>query len=187
MEQRVQCVSLDLMQSTWLTVSNLDLRLGQAATLTNLVTQIHCAVLFLIIKQYASSMSCIYLNWLFLNNCQGFQLNYLVCYLKDELLWAAAWLYRATNNHYYLQNTVDYAIDLGGTGNAVRIFSWDNKYAGLQILLSKVLLISEQMMSCYVIFLGIDQQADLSRLDIGPTLKGSTWAWKEPTTGPIVA
>ncbi|KAJ8435551.1 hypothetical protein Cgig2_015406 [Carnegiea gigantea] len=59
---------------------------------------------------------------------------------SDELLWAAGWLYRATNNHYYLQYTVDYAIDLGGTGNAVRIFSWDNKYAGLQILLSKVLL-----------------------------------------------
>lgn len=59
---------------------------------------------------------------------------------SDELLWAAAWLYRATNNDYYLQYSVTNAVEFGGTGNAVKIFSWDNKYAGLQILLSKVLL-----------------------------------------------
>ncbi|GAB4842798.1 hypothetical protein Ancab_012776 [Ancistrocladus abbreviatus] len=58
----------------------------------------------------------------------------------DELLWAAAWLYRATGNNYYLQYAVDNAVSMGGTGCAVRMFSWDNKYAGLQILLSKVLL-----------------------------------------------
>lgn len=58
--------------------------------------------------------------------------------LKDELLWAAAWLNRATGNDYYLQYAVNNAGDMGGTGNAVRIFSWDNKFAGLQVLLSKV-------------------------------------------------
>ncbi|KAK9663807.1 hypothetical protein RND81_14G000100 [Saponaria officinalis] len=58
----------------------------------------------------------------------------------DELLWAAAWLYRATNDNYYLEYATNNAVDLGGTGNAVDIFSWDNKYAGLQILMSKVLL-----------------------------------------------
>ncbi|KAK9274534.1 hypothetical protein L1049_021783 [Liquidambar formosana] len=59
---------------------------------------------------------------------------------SDELLWAAAWLYRATNDEYYLKYVVDNAVSMGGTGWAVREFSWDNKYAGVQILLSKVLM-----------------------------------------------
>lgn len=58
--------------------------------------------------------------------------------MKDELLWAAAWLYLATNDQYYLKYVVDNAVSLGGTGWAVTEFSWDNKYAGLQVLLTKV-------------------------------------------------
>ncbi|CDP16869.1 unnamed protein product [Coffea canephora] len=59
---------------------------------------------------------------------------------SDELLWAATWLYRATDDEYYLKYVVDNAVPMGGTGWAVREFSWDTKYAGIQILLSKVLL-----------------------------------------------
>ncbi|CAN6675247.1 unnamed protein product [Malus baccata var. baccata] len=59
---------------------------------------------------------------------------------SDELLWAAAWLFEATNDKYYLKYVVDNAVYMGGTGWAVKEFSWDNKYAGVQILLSKVLL-----------------------------------------------
>ncbi|KAL1806818.1 hypothetical protein ACET3Z_029886 [Daucus carota] len=59
---------------------------------------------------------------------------------EDELLWAAAWLYQATKEDYYLKYAVDNAVSMGGTGWAVKQFSWDNKYAGVQILLSKVLL-----------------------------------------------
>ncbi|KAF2321613.1 hypothetical protein GH714_000638 [Hevea brasiliensis] len=59
---------------------------------------------------------------------------------SDELLWAAAWLYRATDDEYYLKYVVDNALYMSGTGWAVKEFSWDNKYAGLQILLSKILL-----------------------------------------------
>ncbi|XP_065866470.1 endoglucanase 5 [Euphorbia lathyris] len=59
---------------------------------------------------------------------------------SDELLWAAAWLYRATNEEYYLKYVIDNAVYMGGTGWAVKEFSWDNKYAGVQILLSKILL-----------------------------------------------
>ncbi|KAK9117871.1 hypothetical protein Scep_015964 [Stephania cephalantha] len=59
---------------------------------------------------------------------------------QDELLWAAAWLFRATGDEYYLKYVVDNAASMGGTGWAVGEFSWDNKYAGLQILLAKVLL-----------------------------------------------
>ncbi|CAN0909125.1 Endoglucanase 5 [Linum grandiflorum] len=59
---------------------------------------------------------------------------------SDELLWAAAWLYRSTGDDYYLKYVVDNAASMGGTGWGVKEFSWDNKYAGVQILLSKILL-----------------------------------------------
>ncbi|XP_039068772.1 endoglucanase 5-like [Hibiscus syriacus] len=59
---------------------------------------------------------------------------------SDELLWAATWLFRATGEKQYLKYVVDNAVYMGGTGWAVKEFSWDNKYAGVQILLSKVLM-----------------------------------------------
>ncbi|KAL8100565.1 endoglucanase 5-like [Apium graveolens] len=59
---------------------------------------------------------------------------------EDELLWAAAWLYQATREDYYLKYVADNAVSMGGTGWAVQQFSWDNKYGAVQILLSKVLL-----------------------------------------------
>lgn len=59
---------------------------------------------------------------------------------SDELLWAAAWLCRATDDEYFLKYVVDNAVYMGGTGWAVKEFSWDNKYAGVQILLSQILL-----------------------------------------------
>ncbi|KAF7144693.1 hypothetical protein RHSIM_Rhsim04G0167400 [Rhododendron simsii] len=55
----------------------------------------------------------------------------------DELLWAAAWLFRATKDVYYLKYVAKNAASMGGTEWAAREFSWDNKYAGIQILLSK--------------------------------------------------
>ncbi|KAJ0237391.1 Endoglucanase 3 [Hirschfeldia incana] len=51
---------------------------------------------------------------------------------KDELLWGAAWLHRATNNEYY----INFIKSLGG-GDQPDIFSWDNKYAGAYVLLSR--------------------------------------------------
>uniref|UniRef100_M8D2G9 cellulase n=1 Tax=Aegilops tauschii TaxID=37682 RepID=M8D2G9_AEGTA len=59
---------------------------------------------------------------------------------QDELLWGAAWLYEATGDEDYLDYVARNAEAFGGTGWAVREFSWDNKYAGVQVLLSKVLL-----------------------------------------------
>nr|CAB3486157.1 unnamed protein product [Digitaria exilis] len=58
---------------------------------------------------------------------------------QDELLWAAAWLYEATADEEYLRYVSDNAEAFGGTGWSVLEFSWDNKYAGLQVLLSKLL------------------------------------------------
>ncbi|KAF7138734.1 hypothetical protein RHSIM_Rhsim07G0082600 [Rhododendron simsii] len=58
----------------------------------------------------------------------------------DELLWAAAWLYKATNNQYYLSYLGNNGGSLGGTGWAMTEFGWDVKYAGVQTLVAKFLM-----------------------------------------------
>ncbi|TQD95215.1 hypothetical protein C1H46_019189 [Malus baccata] len=42
---------------------------------------------------------------------------------KDELLWAAAWLHRSTDDKTYL----DYLGQAGSTGGATTLFAWDDK------------------------------------------------------------
>ncbi|KAL5571221.1 hypothetical protein UlMin_020818 [Ulmus minor] len=59
---------------------------------------------------------------------------------KDELLWAALWLYKATDSPEYLKYVINEAQSFGGTGWAITEFSWDVKYAGLQLLASKLLM-----------------------------------------------
>ncbi|XP_047323950.1 endoglucanase 3-like [Impatiens glandulifera] len=55
---------------------------------------------------------------------------------KDELLWGAAWLYRATNDGSYLN-----FIKSLGADDSADIFSWDNKFAGARVLLSRRTLV----------------------------------------------
>ncbi|CAL5031891.1 unnamed protein product [Urochloa decumbens] len=55
---------------------------------------------------------------------------------KDELLWASAWLLRATKNSSYL----GYIYSLGAN-DGVDMFSWDNKLAGARVLLSRRALV----------------------------------------------
>ncbi|KAB1202594.1 Endoglucanase 11 [Morella rubra] len=57
----------------------------------------------------------------------------------DELLWAALWLYKATDKEEYLRYVVDKADSFGGIGWAITEFSWEVKYAGLQVIASKLL------------------------------------------------
>ncbi|XP_057472646.1 endoglucanase 11-like [Actinidia eriantha] len=57
----------------------------------------------------------------------------------DELLWAALWLYKATDTPNYLNYLISKAHCFGGTGWSITEFSWDVKYAGLQILAAKLL------------------------------------------------
>ncbi|KAK4489277.1 hypothetical protein RD792_005080 [Penstemon davidsonii] len=54
---------------------------------------------------------------------------------QDELLWAAAWLARATNERTYLD-----FINRSNSGGTRRMFSWDDKYVGAQVLVTKLLL-----------------------------------------------
>ncbi|KAL3652773.1 Endoglucanase [Castilleja foliolosa] len=58
----------------------------------------------------------------------------------DELMWGAAWLYKATNNAYYLNYLGNNGDSLGGTGWAMTEFGWDVKYAGVQTLVAKLLM-----------------------------------------------
>ncbi|XP_062208289.1 endoglucanase 2-like [Phragmites australis] len=58
----------------------------------------------------------------------------------DELLWAAAWLYQATDDRRYLDYLTTNADELGGTGWSINQFGWDVKYVGVQVLAAKILL-----------------------------------------------
>ncbi|KAG6574819.1 Endoglucanase 13, partial [Cucurbita argyrosperma subsp. sororia] len=55
---------------------------------------------------------------------------------QDELLWASAWLYRATGDQTYL----NYLGGSGNTGGTRTAFSWDDKFVGVQILAAKLVL-----------------------------------------------
>ncbi|KAG8375021.1 hypothetical protein BUALT_Bualt10G0056200 [Buddleja alternifolia] len=52
---------------------------------------------------------------------------------QDELLWGAAWLYKASGDSAYL----NYVSTSEGWSQAATEFSWDNKFAGAQTLLAK--------------------------------------------------
>ncbi|XP_042493406.1 endoglucanase 9-like [Macadamia integrifolia] len=57
---------------------------------------------------------------------------------KDELLWGASWLLRATNDVSYLN-----LLKSLGAGDSTDIFSWDNKYAGAYVLLGRMSLLNK--------------------------------------------
>nr|CAD1834039.1 unnamed protein product [Ananas comosus var. bracteatus] len=52
---------------------------------------------------------------------------------QDELLWAAAWLFKATNDAKYQK----FVLENIEWSRSVSEFSWDNKYIGAQVLLAK--------------------------------------------------
>lgn len=54
---------------------------------------------------------------------------------NDELLWALAWLYKATGEDQYL-STLRQQYDRLGGGNTPGEYSWDNKYPGVQVLMA---------------------------------------------------
>jgi endoglucanase len=70
--------------------------------------------------------------------------------LQDELLWGAAWLYKATNEDGYYWNYLRENINSlepivvrninGNTfvGASFAEFGWDAKHAGINVLASKV-------------------------------------------------
>ncbi|EPS60570.1 hypothetical protein M569_14233, partial [Genlisea aurea] len=55
---------------------------------------------------------------------------------QDELLWGAAWLRRASRDDSYL-NYLQYNGKTLGADDNINEFGWDNKHAGLNVLVSK--------------------------------------------------
>ncbi|GAV60261.1 Glyco_hydro_9 domain-containing protein [Cephalotus follicularis] len=58
---------------------------------------------------------------------------------QDELLWGAAWLRRASQDDSYLNYLQNNGKTLGADDN-INEFGWDNKHAGLNVLVSKEFL-----------------------------------------------
>ncbi|XP_071935385.1 endoglucanase 24-like [Coffea arabica] len=58
---------------------------------------------------------------------------------QDELLWGAAWLRRASQGDSYLSYIQNNGKTLGADDN-INEFGWDNKHAGLNVLVSKEVL-----------------------------------------------
>ncbi|XP_034681436.1 endoglucanase 24-like [Vitis riparia] len=58
---------------------------------------------------------------------------------QDELLWGAAWLRRASQDDSYLSYIENNGKTLGAEDN-INEFGWDNKHAGLNVLVSKEFL-----------------------------------------------
>ncbi|XP_002510516.2 endoglucanase 10 [Ricinus communis] len=62
----------------------------------------------------------------------------------DELLWAATWLYHATNDKSYLQYVTGTNGKSYANWGSPTWFSWDNKLAGTQVLLSRLTFFGEK-------------------------------------------
>ncbi|KAK7370006.1 hypothetical protein VNO80_12056 [Phaseolus coccineus] len=58
---------------------------------------------------------------------------------QDELLWAAAWLHKASRRRQYREYIVKNEVVLRA-GDTINEFGWDNKHAGINVLISKEVL-----------------------------------------------
>lgn len=83
-----------------------------------------------------------------LNLCDKILKNCVRVSRQDELLWAASWLHRATDDKTYLDNLGQ----AGNTGGARTVFAWDDKFIGVQVLVAKVL---DQLCVCIAVNLFI--------------------------------
>ncbi|OWM76648.1 endoglucanase 8-like [Punica granatum] len=58
---------------------------------------------------------------------------------QDELLWGAAWLHKASRRREYREYIMRNEISLHA-GDTINEFGWDNKHAGINVLISKEVL-----------------------------------------------
>jgi hypothetical protein len=67
-----------------------------------------------------------------ISNLTFLTISYRSSDYKDELVWAAAWLYRATNDNTYL-NTAESLYNEFGLQYWNGALNWDNKVSGVQV------------------------------------------------------
>ncbi|KAJ7942915.1 Endoglucanase, partial [Quillaja saponaria] len=61
---------------------------------------------------------------------------------QDELLWGAAWLHKASRRRQYREYIVRNEVVLRA-GDTINEFGWDNKHAGINVLVSKEVLMGK--------------------------------------------
>ncbi|EAY87419.1 hypothetical protein OsI_08827 [Oryza sativa Indica Group] len=61
---------------------------------------------------------------------------------KDELLWGAAWLHKASRRREYREYIKKNEVVLGAS-ESINEFGWDNKHAGINVLISKEVLMGK--------------------------------------------
>ncbi|XP_044488519.1 endoglucanase 8-like [Mangifera indica] len=61
---------------------------------------------------------------------------------QDELLWGAAWLHKASRNRAYREYIFKNEVVLRA-GDTINEFGWDNKHAGINVLISKEVLMGK--------------------------------------------
>ncbi|CAF2194635.1 endoglucanase 8 [Brassica rapa] len=61
---------------------------------------------------------------------------------QDELLWGAAWLHKASRKRVYREFIVKNEVVLRA-GDTINEFGWDNKHAGINVLISKEVLMGK--------------------------------------------
>ncbi|GAB2296951.1 Esterase/lipase/thioesterase [Dionaea muscipula] len=61
---------------------------------------------------------------------------------QDELLWGAAWLHKATMRREYREYIVKNEVILRA-GDTINEFGWDNKHAGINVLIAKEVLMGK--------------------------------------------
>ncbi|RAL48102.1 hypothetical protein DM860_017893 [Cuscuta australis] len=62
---------------------------------------------------------------------------------QDELLWAAAWLHKASRRRVFREYIVRNEVVLRA-GETINEFGWDNKHAGINVLISKEVLMGKE-------------------------------------------
>ena len=73
--------------------------------------------------------------------------------MQDELLWGAAWLHKASRKRVYREFIVKNEVVLRA-GDTINEFGWDNKHAGINVLISKVtnhFLIKAKLFICLLL------------------------------------
>lgn len=62
--------------------------------------------------------------------------------MQDELLWGAAWLHKASKKRVYRLYIVKNK-EILRAGDTIHEFGWDNKHAGINVLISKMVLMGK--------------------------------------------
>lgn len=65
------------------------------------------------------------------------------------MLWAAAWLHKASRRRLYREYIIRNEVVLRA-GDTINEFGWDNKHAGINVLISKVLTKHQKLLLSYL-------------------------------------